>query len=428
MARPADLSWITIERMKPMAFRGSWKGYVSALAGVATVTVVLRLLSVSGHVNAATVALALLLVVLFVATWWGARPAVAASVLGVLCFNFFFLPPFGTLTIDAWDNGIALVAFLITAVTVGQLSAHAQRRTEEAEAGRREIERLYEELQDAFERASHAEALKRSEKLKSSLLDAVTHDIRTPLTSIKASVSTLLEELHAKTFDGLPVTLDAETRHEMLEVIDEECDRLNHFVEGLVELARIEAGELHLRRRWGAVDEIVMAALARAESITRRHQVRVEVEDEIPVVQVDPRAVAEVLFTLVDNAAKYSPEGTTILVKAERGGDGVIVISVEDKGYGTPAALRERVFDKFFRATRDGDAGDGRQPKGTGMGLAIAKGIVEAHGGRIWIEEGAEGVGTRVVFILPVGDALDIPEQLTEVGSDTALSAETRKA
>ncbi|HEX8632901.1 MAG TPA: DUF4118 domain-containing protein [Pyrinomonadaceae bacterium] len=408
--------------MRPVAFEKRGTGYLFAVAGVAVVTAALHLLS--GHINVATVALALLLVVLFVATWWGARPAVAASVLGLLCFNFFFLPPFGTLTVDAWDNWIALLAFLITAVTVGQLSAHARRRTEEADAGRREIERLYEELRDAFERASHAEALKRSEKLKSALLDAVTHDIRTPLTSIKASVSTLLEELRAKPFDGRPLTLDVETKRDMLEVIDEECDRLNRFVEGLVELARIEAGELHLRRRWGAVDEIVAAALARAGSLTRGHHVRVELEDDIPLVQVDPRAVAEVLFTLVDNAAKYSPEGTGILVTAERADDAAIRIAVEDEGQGIAPALRERVFDKFFRATRDGDAGGGRLPKGTGMGLAVAKGIVEAHGGRIWIEAGREGAGTRVVFALPVGDAAEMPEPWAEAASGTASPGE----
>jgi K+-sensing histidine kinase KdpD len=386
-----------------MAFEKSWTGYCIAAAGIAAVTAVLKL-SI-GRINATTVALAFLLVVLFVATWWGARPAVAASLLGVLCFNFFFLPPFGTLHVASPDNWIALTAFLITAITVGQLSAHAKRRTEEADAGRREIERLYEELRDAFERASHAEALKQSEKLKSALLDAVTHDIRTPLTSIKASVSTLLEEQHARTFDGRTVTLDVETRQEMLEVIDEESDRLNRFVEGLVELARIEAGEMHLRRRWGAIDEILTAALNRAEPLTRNHRVTVRIEDEIPAVQVDPRAVAEVVFTLLDNAAKYSPVGTNILVAAERAERQMIKIVVEDEGQSIPVDLRERVFDKFFRATRDGDTRDSRQPQGTGMGLAVAKGIVEAHGGRIWIEDGRENVGTRVVFHLPIGEA-----------------------
>lgn len=396
-----------------------------AVAGVAAVTAVLKL--ISPHVNETTVALALLLVVLFVATWWGARPAVAASLLAVFCFNFFFLPPFGTLIVAAPDNWIALVAFLITAVTVGQLSGHAKRRTEEADAGRREIERLYEELRDAFERASHAEALKQSEKLKSALLDAVTHDIRTPLTSIKASVSTLLDDLRAKTFDGKPVTLDTEARQEMLEVIDEECDRLNRFVEGLVELARIEAGEMHLRRRWGTVDEIVTAALARAEPLTRNHHIEVLIEDDIPIVQVDPRAVAEVIYTLVDNAAKYSPVGKNILVTAERAGGGMIKIAVENEGQSIPHALRERVFDKFFRATRDGDTHDSRQPKGTGMGLAVAKGIVEAHGGRIWIEDKIRGVGTRVVFTLPIGDAETVSEPLLEAASETAHSEEMNR-
>lgn len=376
-----------------------------AIAGVAALTATFKL--INAHINAATVALAFLLVVLFVATWWGARPAVIASVLSVLSFNFFFLPPFGTLTVEAPDNWIALIAFLVTAITVGQLSANAKRRAEEAEVGRREIQRLYEELRDAFERASQAEALRQSEKLKSALLDAVTHDIRTPLTSIKASVSTLLET--PGTSMEKIVTLDAEARQEMLQVIDEECDRLDRFVEGLIELARIEAGEMQLRRRWGTLDEIVGDALARAEPLTRHHQLRIDLADEMPVVQVDSRAVSEVVFTLVDNAAKYSPVGSTIVVSAEPAETRFLVVAVESAGDGIPVALRERVFDKFFRATRDGDASDARQPKGSGMGLAVAKGIVEAHGGRIWIEEGSEGRATRVAFTLPVGDAITEP-------------------
>ena len=405
-----------------MPFGKSWTGYLVAASGIVITTAVLKLFS--SHVNATTVALAMLLVVLLVATRYGARPAVAASLLGVLCFNYFFLPPFGTLTIAAPDNWIALIAFLVTAITVGHLSARAERRAEEADAGRLEIERLYEELQNAFERASHAEALKQSEKLKSALLDAVTHDIRTPLTSIKASVSTLLEELQTTTVNGRPVTLDIDARREMLEVIDEECDRLNRFVEGLIELARIEAGELHLRRRWGVVDEIVTTVLKRAEPLTRNHLVIVEIADEIPAVQVDPRAVAEVMFTLIDNAVKYSSAGTSILVSAQPADDEMIKIAVEDQGQTIPRDMRERVFDKFFRATRDGDTSDSIQPKGTGMGLAVAKGIVEAHGGRIWIEDKRDGVGTRVVFTLPIGDAETLRERSPDNVADRALSQE----
>ena len=380
-----------------------WAGYFAAVFGIAAATGVLKLFG--GHVNSTTVALAFLLVVLFIATAWGSRPAVAAALLGVACFNFFFLHPVGRFTIEAPDNWIAFFAFLVTAVTAGQLSARAKRRAEEADTARREIERLYHELQDTFERSSQAKALKQSERLKSALLDAVTHDLRTPLTSIKASVTTLLEEVQAKDSQE-PITLDAEGRKEMLEVINEEADRLDHFIEGLMELARIEAGEMELRRRWGSIEEIVMAALDRAAPLTSNHRMETWFDDQLPAVRVDERAVAEVVYTLVDNAAKYSPAGSSIRVVA-RTEDEHVRLSVEDEGPGVPEELRERVFQKFFRAMRDGDSG-GKRFTGTGMGLAIAQGIVEAHGGRIWIEAGTDNRGARVVVTLPTTDE---PEQ-----------------
>lgn len=393
-------------------------GYVVAALSVGALTLLLKI--VGGHVNAATVSLALLLNVLFIATRWGSLPALAASILAMLCFNFFFLPPFGTFTIAATDNWIALLAFLITAVTAGQLSARARKRAEEAETGRREIERLYAELRDAFERASHAEALRQSEKLKSALLDAVTHDLRTPLTSIKASITTLLDEVRGRINGEPPVALDAESRVEMMEVINEESDRLNRFISGLIELARIEAGELRLRRRWGAVDEIISAALLRAEPITRGHRVELDIERELPGVRVDERAVSEVVYTLIDNAAKYSAKGSVIRISARRAGDESIEMAVGDEGPGIPSDLRERVFDKFFRATRDGDVRN-HQPTGTGMGLAIAKGIVEAHEGTISIGSGRGGKGTRVVFTLPIGD-----DELVDETQHAAATVETR--
>ena len=379
-------------------------GYCVAVVVICAATIVLR--SFGDHVNATTVALTFLLLVLFLATAWGPKPAVLASVLAATSFNYFFLPPLGTFTISDPHNWVAIIAFLLTAVTVGQLSARAKQRTEEAEVGRRKIERLYEELREAFERASHAEGLRQSEKLKSALLDAVTHDLRTPLTSIKASITTLLDEVRGRTDGNQMVALDEESKIEMMEVIDEESDRLNRFIGGLIELARIEAGEMHLRRRWGTVDEITSAALRRAEPMTRGHDVEVNIEADLPVVRVDERAVSEVVYTLVDNAAKYSPKGTSIRITAQRYDEGMIKMAVEDRGEGIAIGLRERVFDKFFRATRDGDISTHR-PSGTGMGLAIAKGIVEAHKGEIWIESGHGGRGTRVVFTLPIGDEGD---------------------
>lgn len=395
-------------------------GYFVAVLAIGAATGVLKLFRT--HVNTTTVALVFLLVILFIATRFGSRPAVVTSLVGVFCFNFFFLPPFGTLTIADPENWVALAAFLITAVTAGELSARAKRRAEEAEGGRRQIERLYTELRDAFERASEAEALRRSERLKSALLDAVTHDIRTPLTSIKASVTTLLEELRSRRDDA--VKLDAEDRLEMLEVIDEEADRLNRFVEGLVELARIEAGHLELRRRWGSVDEIIAAALERATPLIREHSVEVSIEKDLPVVRVDAKAVAEVVYALVDNAAKYSPIETLIKITARQEGD-MVRLTIEDEGPGIPTRLRERVFDKFFRAMLDGDSR--AQPSGTGMGLAIARGIVEAHGGRIWIEDASCGKGASVTMTLPVGDddersTMPVEEATVPKGSETRFN------
>lgn len=376
-------------------------GYGAAIFGIAAATGVLKLLG--DHINPTTAALAFLLVVLFVATVWGSRPAVFASLLGVGCFNFFFLPPFGTFTIRNPDNWVAFFAFLITALTAGQLSARAKRRAEEAEGAKREVERLYYELQDSFERSSQAKALKQSERLKSALLDAVTHDLRTPLTSIKASATTLLKEIYAKERRETGAQLGDEGRKEMLEIIDEEADRLDRFIEGLTTLARIDAGEMHLRRQWCSMDEIITIALKRAEPRTRGHQIEVWVENELPSLQVDEPAIAEVVYTLVDNAAKYSPPATTIKVTAGPYETGAIRLAVEDQGPGIRKDMRERVFEKFFRAMRDGDLGD-RKSSGTGMGLAITQGIVQAHGGRIWIEDADGHPGSKFIVVLPIGD------------------------
>lgn len=373
-------------------------GYVVAVIVIGSATAVLKVFG--GHINPTTVALAFLLIVLFVATAWGSQPAVLAALLAVACFNFFFLPPYGTFTIADPHNWIAFFTFLITAVTVGQLSSRARRRAEEADAARLEIERLYLELQDSFEASSQAKALKQSERLKSALLDAVTHDLRTPLTAIKASVTTLLDDQRSQN-SANETRLDEEGRQEMLEVIDEEADRLDRFIGGLMELARIEAGEMHLRRQWSSLDAIILAAMKRAAPRTREHRIESRLDDELPVVNVDERALVEVVYVLVDNAAKYSAPGSVIKVAAHAGTDKTVLVTVADQGPGIPPELRERVFDKFFRAMSEDDRG---QPPGTGMGLAIAQGIVEAHGGRIWIADGAEGRGAKFVVALPTGE------------------------
>ena len=392
-------------------------GYCVAVVVICAATVVLK--SFGDHVNPTTVALTFLLLVLFLAIAWGPKPAVVASLVAATSFNYFFLPPVGTFTISDPHNWVAIVAFLVTAVIVGQLSARVKQQARDAEDARVKIEMLYEELQESFEEASQAKALRQSERLKSALLDAVTHDLRTPLTSIKASITTLLDEVRKPANGESAVLLDQESKLDMMEVIDEESDRLNRFIGDLIELARIEAGEMQLNRRWSPLDEIISSAILRAQPFTKNHRIQVDIAEQLPVVRVDERAVSEVFYTLIDNAAKFSPAGAVIRISAGRAGNTDMRMAVEDEGIGILPELRERVFDKFFRATRDGDIST-HQPPGTGMGLAIAKGIVEAHAGKIWIESGTGGKGTRVVFILPIGD-----EEITEQ-TKTTVTTEVR--
>ncbi len=350
------------------------------------------LLPVREYINSTEVALALLLLVLLSSTLFGSRAGLAASIAGILSFNFFFLPPFYTLNISGPDNWVAFGAFLITALIAGQLSGYARRRAEESEARQKEIERLYDELKIAFKTATETEALKQSEKLKSALLDAVTHDLRTPLTSIKAAVTTLIESEGGHR----TIELDGKGRIEFLEIVDEETDRLNRFIEGMVGLARIESGTPLSRNSLATLDEILPIALERASSLPGDHIVKINRQAELPLIRADARAVAEVLYNLLENAAKYSPSGSTITILAETD-ERNVVVAINDEGPGIPPDMREKVFEKFVRL---GDV----KPDGMGLGLAIARGIVEAQGGSVAIQDGDNGRGTKIVLTLPIGE------------------------
>ena len=355
---------------------------LSILAVLAVTTI---LLSLTTHVNATTVALSLLLVVLASATFFGRNPALLASFVAMLCFNYFFLPPVRTWTISDPQNLVAWAAFTITAFIAGELSAYARRRA-------REAERLYDELQSAFEAATRTEALRQSEQLKSALLDAVTHDLRTPLTSIKASVTTLLESEGGHR----TIELDSEGRAEFLDIINEETDRLNGFIEGMVQVAKIEAGSMNATGALSNVEEIISTALDRAKKQIAHHHLFLNLQKEMPLIRVDAHAIAEVVYNLLENAAKYSPVDTSITLEAYTHGD-TLLISVTDEGRGIPVEMRDRVFEKFVRL-------DSEHTAGLGLGLSIARGIVESQNGNIRIVEGDDGKGTKVVLRLPVGD------------------------
>ena len=355
------------------------------LSVAAVLVITLTLIALETHVNTTTVALAFLLVVLSSATFFGRNPALLASFIAMLCFNYFFIPPVHTWTISDPQNLVAWAAFTITALVAGELSAYARRRA-------RESERLFEELQTAFKTATQAEALKQSEKLKSALLDAVTHDLRTPLTSIKASVTTLLDSEGGHR----TIELNSEGRQEFLDIINEETDRLNGFIEGMVQLARVEAGSVDATGTLSSVEEIVTIALERAETVIAGHHLIINLEKELPLIRVDARAIAEVVYNLVENAAKYSPAKTDITITAASHGNSVI-ISVMDEGQGIPAEMRERVFEKFVRL-------GGEHSDGLGLGLAIARGIAEAQNGTIKIASGDNDKGTKVVLTLQIGE------------------------
>ena len=362
--------------------------------GFAVVVVLIATLllgTLGDHINPTTVSLTLLLCVLFTATFFGRNPALLASFAAMLSFNFFFLPPIYTWTISDSQNLVAWAAFTITALIAGELSTYARRRAREAEKRKIEIEDLYSELRSAFEKAAHAEALEQSEHLKSALLDAVTHDLRTPLTSIKASVTTLLDSEGGHR----TIELDSEGRSEFLEIINEETDRLNGFIEGMVELARLEAGASNDEAGFSNIEDIIQNALKRSEALLVNHKVEIDIQPELPLVRGDARALAEVVYTLLDNSARYSPAGSTITIRSVVTDAGVEV-DIVDQGPGIPKNTREAVFKKFVRL--DKRAG------GLGLGLAIARRIVEAHKGNIRIEDGDGGKGAKFVFVIPVSE------------------------
>ena len=362
--------------------------YVFAAVTIAiALTVLYRLAS---HVNVAAAGLLLVTVVTVCSVLWGSGPGLLAALIGVTGLNYFFIPPVNTFSISGTENWIAFVVFACCALIVGQLSARAQDKAERLEEQQVKAAILQEELQAAMREATQAELLRRSESLKSALLDAVTHDIRTPLTSIKASVTALLSD------EGKLAITDPESGRELLHVIDEETDRLNRFTEHMVELAKIQSHELVIHPQPSSVQEIVEAASSRLEDALRDRVVEISVSSNTQQVRADAKLIAEVLFNVLDNAVKYSSAGSRILISVTAKDAQWTMFRVDDEGAGIPEPLRKEVFQRFFRST------DPQRPVGgLGMGLAIARGIVEAHGGSIWVEDSQTERGAAICFTVP---------------------------
>ena len=229
--------------------------------------------------------------------------------------------------------------------------------------------------------AQEARVEAETNRLRAALFSSVTHDLRTPLSSITASVSSLLEE-------GSP--LGGSDRRELLETIDQEAGRLNRIVGNLLDVARMRAGAMTPSRTPVAFDEVVEGVVERAEPILKEHDVRLMIRDHVPTVSIDVGLFDQALTNVLENAARFTPRGKRIDVTVARWQDGVQV-RIADQGPGVPRQDAERVFEPFVRG--DGSAG-------TGLGLAIARAIVEAHGGTVAIRD-APGGGAAVVIEIP---------------------------
>ncbi len=477
--------------MKPETIRLILR-YAAAAAAVALITLTYRRIL---HVNPTTVALTFLLAVLVISANSGLRCAVFTSFIASLAFNYYFLPPIGTFTIQDPQNWVALFAFLATAVIASELSERARRETTNANDRRREVEKLYSfsqqllstdnmaellnaipryivdsfavrsaaiwlpnrtdvyrsgstvdglELYDlqlvasrgeariephkqisfvplrmgvrvvgslgvsgatlsretldamgsliaisieragAMERLSRSEAARASEQLRSVLLDSVTHAFRTPLTSIKASVTSMLSSS----------ALNDSQRLELLTIINEESDRLNRLVGEAAEMAQLEAHKVELEIGKHEMQEVVANALEKSKPALAQHPVEVRL-DNLPAIQMDIARIAEVLTQLLENAAKYSAPQSPIQITGEVQ-NGMLMISVADRGPGIEDMEQSLIFEKFYRGRNQR-----LQVQGTGMGLAIAKAIIEAHHGQIGVTS-QPGHGSVFYFTLPV--------------------------
>jgi two-component system, OmpR family, sensor histidine kinase KdpD len=247
------------------------------------------------------------------------------------------------------------------------------------------------ERAELSEEARRGQVLRETERLQTALLDSISHDLRTPLASITGALSSLVDGAAA---------MDESTSRELLENAKEEADRLNRLLGSLLDMNRLESGALKLRVEPGDVEDLVGAALTQLGDLAQRRNVQVTLAPPLPLVPMDFALVTQALVNLLDNAIKYSPSEMPIDIRADVTGDAV-QIRIDDRGAGIPPRDLERVFDKFYRIQR-ADA-----TRGVGLGLAISKGIIDAHGGRIWAEN-RPGGGTTVIFTLPLASPVSM--------------------
>ncbi len=363
----------------------AWLGLLATVAAAALGTLlVYPLKSVAPVVSLGVVYLP---AILLISIFWGLRMGLLASVLSAVAFNFFQIPPLHRFTIADEQNWIALATFSIVAVISSAVAGLARAQALEAERGRERADRALAELAELArerdrmqEEMVEAEALRRSDELKTALLRSISHDLRTPLTSIIASGAALDSP-----------SLSSEERGELSGAIVDEGERLSRLVENLLDMSRLEAGKAEPHREPTDVVEVLEAA---REGGGRAGLVRVEVENGLPEVDADAAQLERAFANLAENGIRHSG-GRPVTIKARSIGER-IVVRVVDQGPGIPQSERQRIFEPFQR----GAAGGGSA--GAGLGLAIARGFIEANGGEIAVES-VEGQGSSFVVALPCG-------------------------
>jgi K+-sensing histidine kinase KdpD len=289
-----------------------------------------------------------LLAVLWVATRQRQREAIAASILSVAAFDFCFTRPYLSFSVADQQYLITFSVMLLTAIVISTLTAHVRQQSEAA--------------RQAWERAE-------AEFLRNTLLSAVSHDLRTPIAGITGAATTLIEAGEK---------LSRQSRAELLDTIAAEAQMMEQRINNLLSMTRLDSGGVAVTREWQHIQEVVGAAL---RSLARRlgdRPVQTRIASDLPLVYIDGLAIEQVLFNLVDNVLEHTRSDSPIEIEASASAR-ELVLSVADQGPGLPPGVEKRIFDKFFRAPSPGN----KSARGLGLGLAICKGIVEAHGGML---------------------------------------------
>lgn len=339
---------------------GTLRQYLTSLLAVALVAGICY--SLSGVIGYRVVAFALLVTVSVLAMVYDIVPVLLASVLSALVWNFFFIPPRFTFGVSNTEDRLLLLTYFVIALMHGVLTY--------------KIRQIEKEARDKEEKANAV-------KFYNTLLHSLSHELRTPITTIIGATDSL------QSSDG---KISEENKTQLVREISKASLRLNEQVENLLNMSRIESGFIKPKKDWCDVNELIYAAVKRAEGNWHNHPVNVRVPENFPLYQLDFVWMEQVLYNLVNNAGIYTPDNTVISIKAETR-DKNLVITVTDNGKGFPEDEIGKVFNKFYRL-QDTKAG------GTGLGLSIVKGFVEAHNGTVYVENMALG-GARFTIIIP---------------------------